>query len=142
MKLNNKRRIVTNVLAVLLVLIVSFFVSWQFINVDETEAAPKDTIEIKVNKVTTVSIYVFGPGVEFISSASNYDTYEAEVGTTIRLQAVNETRIFTGWTLSKTENDEEYIPTGVDLTKNIINVPITSETEDLTVTVTRRDALS
>ena len=138
----NKKRIVISVVTAVLVLIVSFFIVLQFTNVNDTSAASEDTIEIKVNKVTTVSIYVFGSGVEFVSSTNNYDTYLADVGTTVRLQAVNETRIFTDWVISKTENDESYVPSGVDLTSNIINLPITAEMTNLTVTVNRRDALA
>ena len=94
MKQVNKKITIISVISLLLVLIVSLAVLL-LIKVEDTAAAPEDTIEIKVNKVTTVSIYVFGSGVEFVSSNSNYDTYTAEVGTTVRLQSVNETRIFT-----------------------------------------------
>lgn len=143
MKLNKgKKRLLLNIFSCLLVLIVTFFIALQFRNVSETEAAPVDTIEIKVNKVTTVSIYVFGPGVEFVSSTSNYDTYTADVGTTVRLQAVNETRIFTEWSITKTKTGEEFKPTDVVMTNSIINVFISDQTENLTVTVNRRDALA
>ena len=140
MKPVNKKILIISI-SLVLVLIVSLFVLLMN-NVDDTAAAPEDTIEIKINKVTTVTIYAFGSGVEFISSNSNYDLYEAEVGTTVRLQAVNETRIFTDWVITETANEEAFIPSGVDLTNNIINVPITAETKDLTVTVNRRDALA
>ena len=127
MKKVNKKITIISVISLLLVLIVSLVVLL-LIKVEDTAAAPEDTIEIKVNKVTTVSIYVFGSGVEFVSSNSNYDTYTAEVGTTVRLQSVNETRIFTDWVITETVDGDAYVPTGIDLTDNIINVPITSET--------------
>ena len=140
---NNQRCIVKKILAALLVLTVIILSVSLFINTKPTKAAPSGSIEIKVNKVTTVSIYAFGDGVEFISSTGNYDTYYVEIGTTVRLQAVNETRIFTSWSITKTSNpDTAYTLTGVDLTKNIINIDITETTPDLTVTVNRRDALA
>lgn len=132
-----------NIFAVTLVLIVTALIFIYFSRSDKTVAATGDQIEITIDKVTTVSIYAFGPGVELVESTNDYDKYNADINTTVRLQAVNETRIFTGWVLSKTDSSsEKEVPSVDNLNKNIINVPISESTADLSVTVTRRDATS
>lgn len=137
-KIKNKKFIFVNFIAVILVLLVTAFMFIYFKNTDNTVAAGENEIEIKVDKVTTVSVYVFGSGVEFVESTANYDLYTATVGTTVRLQAVNETRIFDNWVI--TASSVGSIPAIDDLTDNIINFAVTADMSDLEVTVNRSNA--
>ncbi len=141
----NRRYLIINIVAVTLVLLVTAFLAFYFINTDHTVAAGENQIEIKIDKVTTVSVYAFGPGVEFVESTSSYDIYTAEIGTTVRLQAVNETRIFTDWVVTKLdENDTKEAPEidVEDLENSILNIDVTVDTPDLKVTVNRRNAVA
>ena len=75
--LQNKRHLFANAIAVTLVLFVTAFMFIYFISTDKTIAATDGKIEIRVSKVTTVSIYAFGSGVELIESNNDYDLYTA-----------------------------------------------------------------
>ncbi len=134
----NKKFILLYVVTVSLVLLVTAFMFIAFKNTDNTVAAGENEIEIKVDKVTTVSVYAFGSGVEFVESTANYDLYTATVGTTVRLQAVNETRIFKNWII--TASSVGTTPEINDLTNNIINFEVTADMSDLEVTVNRSNA--
>lgn len=137
----SKRRSLYNLVAVVLVLLVTAFISLQITKPNPTVAAAENQIEIKISKVTTVSIYAFGSGVELVSSTSNHDIYTAEVGTTVRLQAVNETRIFTSWVITKqVEDNQTTLPEIADKTQSIINFVVTETMADLDVTVNRENA--
>lgn len=133
-KLKNKKGLLVNLIAVTLVLIVTAFMFIYFNNTNNTVAATNDQIEIRVNKVTTVSIYVFGAGVEFVESTTDYDLYTADVDSNVRLQAVNETRIFEKWDIKGT------VVPDVDLTKNIINFDVEETMSDLTISCDRINA--
>ncbi len=134
----NKKYFIMNIIAVTLVLLVTAFMFIYFNKTSSTVAAGENTIEIRVDKVTTVSIYAFGEGVELIESTNNYDVYTAEIGTNVRLQAVNETRIFENWVISNLTTGD--VPTIADLTNNIINFTVTESMSDLSITVNRRNA--
>ena len=56
----SKRRSLYNLVAVVLVLLVTAFISLQITKPNPTVAAAENQIEIKISKVTTVSIYAFG----------------------------------------------------------------------------------
>lgn len=88
---------------------------------------------IKVPKITVVSIYVTGQGVEKTSSTIYEDTYTVEEGTEVVLRAVNETKIFTNWLI--TNIDETVI---IDNYSTSPRLEITPN-ENLVVTVNRRD---
>ena len=131
-----------NFMAVILVLLLTASLFLNFKNTNKTIAGTNE-IEITIDKVTTVSIYAFGPEVEFVESTNDYDIYTAEIGTTVRLQAVNETRIFTDWVITSTDTEQVKALDGVnDLANNIINFVVTETTGDLTVTVNRRNAMA
>ena len=132
--------ILLNVMAITLVLLVTASLFLNFKNTNKTIAAETNDIQITVDKVTTVSIYAFGPGVELIESTNDYDIYSAERNTTVRLQAVNETRIFTDWVITNTKTDAVVEFDKVDLGANIINLDIDNTTVDITVTVNRKVA--
>ena len=77
--------------------------------------------------------------VEFVESTNNYDLYTAEYGTSVRLQAVNETRMFTGWVITKnSESTKTNVPSSTN--NPIITFDVDSETADLDVSVTRVNA--
>ena len=140
--INQRKRHIAllNFMAVILVLLLTASLFINFKNTNKTVAGSNE-IEITIDKVTTVSIYAFGPGVEFVSSTNDYDIYTAEIGTTVRLQAVNETRIFTDWVITTTNTETVKTLDGVsDLTDNIINFTVLETTGDLTITVNRRNA--
>lgn len=143
----NKRQFMINTIAITLVLLLTAFICLQFIKPDKTVAAAGNQIEIRVNKVTTVSIYVFGEGVELVSSTSNHDTYTADVGTNVRLQAINETRIFTSWVITKQDTNalgslplEDSEGAAINFESSIINFNVEADTPYLDVTVNRRNA--
>ena len=138
--LQNKRHLFANAIAVTLVLFVTAFMFIYFISTDKTIAATDGKIEIRVSKVTTVSIYAFGSGVELVESNNDYDLYTADVNSNVRLQAVNETRIFEKWVISKTNSEQQgAIPT-IDEDSAIVNFDVTNDMSDLTITVNRRNA--
>ncbi len=136
----NKRQLIINIIAVALVLLVTAFIGLKFINTDRTVAAAENQIEIRVNKVTTVTIYVFGSGVELVSSTSNYDIYTAEISSTVRLQAVNETRMFTGWVISKQDGSAKTDLPVIDEEQNIVNFTVSETMANLDITVNRKNA--
>ena len=114
------------------ILLIAVIVTAFTINIfktDKTVSAGEYTIT--VNKVSTVSVYVSGPGVMLESSNTDKDVYRVDGGTTARFHAVNESRIFTGWDIKSG-----------DTTVNDSTSSITTETvnSNLTVSVTRKDA--
>ena len=131
-----------NIIAVTLVLLVtaSLFINFKKTSTTTAAPTPPNTIQITIDKVTTVSIYAFGPGVDLVESTNDYDLYTAEYGTNVRLQAVNETRIFTDWVITDTQSGQLKEGIVPDLNKNIINFDVTETTGNITVTVNRRNA--
>lgn len=90
---------------------------------------------IKVPKITVVSIYVTGQGVNKTSSTLYEDTYTVEEGTKVVLRAVNETKIFTNWLIT-----DETETTIIDNTSTTARLEITPN-QNLVVSVNRRDPL-
>jgi len=133
--------LVMNVMMVTLVLLVTAVIFLNFKNTKKTIAASVGEIEIRVEKLTTVSMYAFGEGVELVESTSNYDLYTADIGTNVKLQAVNETRLFTDWIITAiTPVGNKILPSIADLTDNIINFDVTNDMNNLNVSVNRRNA--
>lgn len=114
---------------ILLIAVIVTAITINIFKTDKTMSAGEYTIT--VNKVSTVSVYVSGPGVMLESSNTDKDVYRVDGGTTARFHAVNESRIFTGWDIKNG-----------DTTVNSTTTPITTETvnSNLTVSVTRKDA--
>lgn len=97
-----------------------------------TDAATT-TYRIKIPKISVVSIYVSGNGVEKLSSTNYEDTYLVEEGTDVDLKAINESKIFTGWQIIDDSNNVVSNATTDKITLNV--------TSNLTVSVSRRDPL-
>lgn len=114
---------------ILLIAVIVTAITINIFKTDKTMSAGEYTIT--VNKVSTVSVYVSGPGVMLESSNTDKDVYRVDGGTTARFHAVNESRIFTGWDIKNG-----------DTTVNSTTTPITTQVvnSNLTVSVTRKDA--
>lgn len=107
-----------------LITIVAFGLICSLVLNNDTEAAG---VQLTIKKNEVVSIYVHGEYVELISSSETEDIYTVEEGTTVKLRAVNEARIFTGWT---------GLPDGVSATNSTVEFTLN---EGATIDCTRRD---
>ena len=110
-----------------LITIVAFGLICSLVLHNDTEAAG---VQLTIKKNEVVSIYVHGEYVELISSSETEDIYTVEKGTTVKLRAVNEARIFTGWT---------GLPTGVTATNSTVEFTLN---EGATIDCTRRDPVT
>ena len=136
--LQQNKHLLKNIIAVALVFIVTAFIFIYFNSTNKTFAATDGKIKIKLDKVTTVSLYAFGEGVDLIETTNDYDLYTAEVGTKVKLQAVNETRIFEKWII--TGETATAVPQVNNLTENIITFDVLNSYSDLDITINRRNA--
>ena len=110
-----------------LITIVAFGLICSLVLNNDTEAAG---VQLTIKKNEVVSIYVHGEYVELISSSETEDIYTVEQGTTVKLRAVNEARIFTGWT---------GLPDGVSATNSTLEFTLNSAA---TIDCTRRDPVT
>lgn len=137
---NKMKYILLNVMTVTLVLLFTAVIYLNFKNTKNTVAG-ENTIEIKVDKLTTISIYAFGEGVDLIESTQNYDLYKADINTNVRLQAVNESRIFTSWVITTdTPAGDKILPNIADLTQNIISFTVSEDMNNLHISANRTNA--
>ncbi len=95
--------------------------------------AATTTYQVKIPKISVVSIYISGSGVEKLSSTNYEDTYIVEEGSSIDLKAINESKIFTNWQIIDDSNNVVSNATDDKITLNV--------TSNLTVSVSRRDPL-
>lgn len=126
---NRIKKYLLNAVKVILIVLIATALAINIFKTDKTLSAGEHTIT--VNKVSTVSVYLSGPGVILESSNKDKDVYKVDTGTTVTFRAVNESRIFTGWSISNgttVVNDD---------TTSVTTQTVTS---DLTVSVTRKDA--
>ncbi len=126
---NRIKKYLLNAVKVILIVLIATTLAINIFKTDKTLSAGEHTIT--VNKVSTVSVYLSGPGVILESSNKDKDVYKVDTGTTVTFHAVNESRIFTGWSISNgttVVNDD---------TTSVTTQTVTS---DLTVSVTRKDA--
>lgn len=128
---NKMKRFILNAVKVILIVLIATAVSIKIFRTDKTISAGEYTIT--VNKVSTVSVYVSGPGVVLESSNTDQDVYRVDAGTTARFHAINESRIFTHWNIT---NDSDTI---VNSDTNPI-ISLTNINQNLTVGVARKDA--
>lgn len=128
---NRIKKYLLNAVKVILIVLIATALAINIFKTDKTLSAGEHTIT--VNKVSTVSVYLSGPGVILESSNKDKDVYKVDTGTNVTLHAVNESRIFTGWVINNGST--------TDTSKTDPKADITV-TSDLTVSVTRRDATS
>lgn len=122
-----------NAIKVILIVLIATTLTIVLFGPDKTVSTGEYTVT--VNKVSTVSVYVSGPGVILESSNNDKDVYKVDQGTDIRLHAINESRIFTSWNI---ENNDGTVVN--DKTNSITTV--SDINSDLTVSVNRRDAVT
>lgn len=123
------KKYIFSALKVILIVLIATALTINLFKTDKTVSAGEYTIT--VNKVSTVSVYVSGPGVMLESTDTDKDVYRVDQGTTARFHAVNESRIFTGWVI---RNGETVVNDSTSaITTQVVN-------SNLTVSVTRRDA--
>lgn len=128
---NKIKKYLLKAVKVILIVLIATTLVINIFKTDKTISAGEHTIT--VNKLSTVSVYLSGPGVILESSNKDKDVYKVDTGTTVTFHAVNESRIFTGWSIlngTTVVNDD---------TTSVTTQTVTS---DLTVSVTRRDATS
>lgn len=126
---NKIKKYILRAVKVILIVLIATTLVINIFKTDKTISAGEHTIT--VNKLSTVSVYLSGPGVILESSNKDKDVYKVDTGTTVTFHAVNESRIFTGWSIlngTTVVNDD---------TTSVTTQTVTS---DLTVSVTRRDA--
>lgn len=128
---NKIKKYILRAVKVILIVLIATTLVINIFKTDKTISAGEHTIT--VNKVSTVSVYLSGPGVILESSNKDKDVYKVDTGTNVTLHAVNESRIFTGWVI----NNGSTTDTSKTDSKTTITV-----SSDLTVSVTRRDATS
>ena len=128
---NKIKKYILRAVKVILIVLIATTLVINIFKTDKTISAGEHTIT--VNKVSTVSVYLSGPGVILESSNKDKDVYKVDTGTNVTLHAVNESRIFTGWVI----NNGSTTDTSKTDPKTTITV-----SSDLTVSVTRRDATS
>lgn len=90
---------------------------------------------LTVTKISTITVYVTGQGVDYDEEASNnnVDIYNIEPNSTVTLRAVNESRIFTNWEFTNTVS---YLNGGAN-TDSKVSFNMTG---DNTVVAERRDS--
>lgn len=91
------------------------------------EANAAGEYNLIIEKTATITVYVTGKNVKHVSSTLAQDTYLVEDGSQVTLYAVNESKIFTSWSVSTLDNE---------ITSNPCEFTVDEET---TVTVNRRD---
>lgn len=132
MQKGSKNKIFNAIKLILIVLIASTLVLSLF-RPNKTVAAGEVTLT--VNKISTVSVYASGPGVTLIRSNNNEDVYEIDsTNNQVTLYAVNESRLFNGWTIKQTADGDEVNTAGAGSVYSL------SVTESLEVSVKRKDA--
>ncbi len=106
-------------------------------NSNQTSAESDEMFGSKVivKKVSTVSIYLSGPGIILDNSTATEDTYLVDTGSEVRLRAVNESRIFTKWNITGSYSYQ----TGYNETDQSVRILIIGDTE---ISVSRRDPVS
>ncbi len=129
-------------LMVLLIALTVFFIAIA----SKTPVTPKaESVgkwTISIEKTPTVTVYVSGDGVDKVQSTSTADVYEVTKDSIVALRAVNETKIFTGWNITSTDNNA--VLTGADLG----NIDLTSSyvsftaSANLSVEIERRNPLT
>ena len=128
---NNASNKFYRIAKLVLMLIIAAVLIIHVTKIDPTVAS--GDLKITVKKVSTVSIYVSGSGVTLESSDKDYDVYSFTSGASVTFTAVNESRIFTNWDITKA-NTETVVDESTDQ-KNTLTL-----TESVDVTVGRRDA--
>ena len=132
MQKGSKNKLFNAIKLILIVLIASTLVLSLF-RPNKTVAAGEVTLT--VNKISTVSVYASGPGVTLIRSNNNEDVYEIDsTNNQVTLYAVNESRLFNGWTITQTADGDEVNTAGAGSVYSL------SVTESLEVSVKRKDA--
>ena len=132
-KHSNKLYLIGSLFLLIMIGIISFLIDSHFY--DPVRAA-QETWTLTVNKTSAITVYVSGKGVTYDSESStnNVDIYKVEKDTSISLNAVNESRIFTGWEFTGNPTIED----GELTTSKIYITPVS----DMSVSTTRRDALA
>lgn len=128
---NNASNKFYRIAKLVLMLIIAAVLIIHVTKIDPTVAS--GDLKITVKKVSTVSIYVSGSGVTLESSDKDYDVYSFTSGASVTFTAVNESRIFTNWDITKA-NTETVVNESTNQ-KNTLTL-----TESVDVTVGRRDA--
>lgn len=128
---NNASNKFYRIAKLVLMLIIAAVLIIHITKIDPTVAS--GDLKITVKKVSTVSIYVSGSGVTLESSDKDYDVYSFTSGASVTFTAVNESRIFTNWDITKA-NTETVVNESTNQ-KNTLTL-----TESVDVTVGRRDA--
>ena len=126
-KINKKVFLSLLTTIVTLVTILSFGLICSYIIHDDTKAAG---VQLTVKKNETVSIYVHGEYVTLLSSSETEDVYLIKEATSVKLRAVNEARIFTGWV---------GLPAAVGTAKGNSTVEFDMPSDSLVIDCTRRD---
>ena len=94
-------------------------------------ASTEGTYQITVNQVSTVTIYVSGPGVTWESSTKEKEIYRVKPGTSVTFRAINESKLFTKWK----SND-------ATINGSTEAICTTIPTKDMEVSVDRRDPVA
>ncbi len=120
MKKMNKNRIysiMSSILFVLIILTVVVLFGTLKINELSVNAA---TTTVTINKKVSVDIYVYGEDVIYDEEASNLavDVYHAEVGSEIYIRAINDTSLFTKFTITNNGASSEVTTPHTSLTVN------------------------
>ena len=128
-KVSNRQK-VYNAIKLMLIVLIAITLVFSLFRPDKTYAAGENTITVK--KVSTVTVYVSGPGVVLESSNNNTDVYKVDQNSPVTFYAVNESRLFSKWNIT-------------DANSNVVNsssdsmITLTVD-KSLDVSVTRKDA--
>lgn len=132
-KHSNKFYLIGSLFLLIMIGIMSLLIYSHF---NEPVRAAQETWTLTVNKTSAITVYVSGKGVthDSASSTNNTDVYKVEKNTSVSLNAVNESRIFTGWEFTGNPT----VVSGALTTSKIDITPVS----DMSVSTTRRDALA
>lgn len=98
--------------------------------------AASTTYDITIDKISTVSVYISGPGVTLKETNNNVNVYSVEENTEITLRAVNESKIFESWNFLDESNTSVSVG-GISLTNPLVTF---TPTQNMKVKTIRRDA--
>ncbi|MCM1260705.1 MAG: hypothetical protein NC182_06205 [Prevotella sp.] len=120
-----------SVLAAIGICIIIFLMSVWSLRSHIPFASTEGTYQITVNQVSTVTIYVSGPGVTWESSTKEKEIYQVKPGTSVTFRAINESKLFTKW-----KSNDATINGSTETICTMI------PTKDMEVSVDRRDPVA
>lgn len=132
-KIANEKLFSIGSVSALVVLLIAVFTIVIFVIQPKSSVSAAGEYTLIVNKVSTISVYVSGQGVEMQTSTDATDTYIVDANSVVTLRAINESRIFQSWNIVD-ENGNPTLENGSNNSILTLNV-----NQNIIVSTTRRN---